>query len=303
MNSKWAIIRQTVILAVAISIVPLILYPATFGLPNLNLHPLYAFGEWALYFLLYLVLQVRLSVGHKLMAAGGTVLFRISVGLVLAGLVSVMQTIPLKESIPECLWQYPPAVVLHVAFAPFLLMPLLNRSWVRRSRFAIDSNRARPAAPPQTRGFSFPEKTPPAKPVLEADELSFDAATAWLGDYVGVRVAVIADTKGLVVAYWSSANERTEAEYWAATAVEVVRYHGQFTPQQGEAGIDRLEVESDLGHLIIRAAGPFWLAVLATPETGELINLRVGQAVEMITKHYQHRYRTAQPAGLEVSHV
>jgi len=305
MVSKVAVIRQTVLLSISISVFPLILYPATFGIPHFSLHPLYAFAEWALYFLIYLAILPTLSMQRKVVAGGVTVIFRLAVGLVLGGLVSLMHGLPLAAAVPFCTWEYPPALLLHIIFAPFLLRPLFGQAWARGIRFAIDSGR-QSAPGEQARGFSFSSPLaapPPTHPRAEIGELSFDAATAWIGEYSGVRMSLVVDNDGLVVSRWARQVYSRDAEFWAAVAVEMTRFHRRWPAADEPIDLRRLEVETTSGRLTIRQAGPFWLVILTEADTGELVSVRLVQAIEMIEKHYRDRYRTVCPAGREVSHV
>jgi predicted regulator of Ras-like GTPase activity (Roadblock/LC7/MglB family) len=305
MVSKAAVIWQALLLSAAISVFPLILYPATFGLPPLSLHPLYAFAEWGLYFLLYLALRVTLPLHRKALAAGVVVLFRLSIGVVLGTLVWFMQGIPLETAIPQCLWTYPPAYVMHIIFAPFVLMPLFNRVWARGFRFSIDSRQTRGAGP-AAGGFSFPSQAAARIPVRGAgdnDELSFDAACAWVGEYSGVRMSILVDADGLVVAKWTRQKYTRDAEYWAAVVIEMVRFHQRCPRGADPVDVQRLELETVTGRLMIRRTGPLWFAVQTEAHAGELVQVRIAQATEMIEKHYHDRYSANRPAGLEVSHV
>ena len=305
MVSKAAVIRQTVLLSGAICVFPLILYPATFGFRLFSMHPIYAFAEWALYFLIYLAVLPAVSMQQRIVAAGVTVLFRLTVGLVLGVLVSLMHALPLAKAIPFCMWEYPPALALHIIFAPFVLRPIYNRCWKRGIRFAIGSGRPSPE-PRSGTGFSFsgaPAEAVSTQPRMETGESSFEAATAWVGDYSGVRMSLVVDEDGLVVSHWSRQAYTQDAEFWAAVAVEMSRFHRHWPVTTDPVDLRRLEVETASGRLVLRRAGPFWLVTITEAEAGELVSVRVAQAVEMIEKHYHDRYRTVRPAGLEVSHV
>jgi len=305
MVSKAAVIWQALLLSAAISVFPLILYPTTFGLPAFALHPLYAFAEWGLYFLIYVALRVSLPLHRKFLAAGSVVLFRLGIGAALGTLVWSMHGIPLTQAVNRCLWEYQPAYVLHIAFAPFVLMPLFNKVWARGLRFSIDPGRNRGKV--QTAGsFSFSGQSPthpPARTTVDNDELSFESACAWVGEYSGVRMAIIVDTDGLVVSKWTRQKYSRDAEYWAAVIVEMVRFHQRWPRAAEPVDLLRLELETAAGRLFVRRAGKLWLAVQTEADAGELVQVRIAQATEMIEKHYRDRYGSVRPAGLEVSHV
>lgn len=305
MVSKAAVIRQTILLTAAIGVLPLILYPATFGIPAFSLHPLYAVAEWGLYFLIYLALRTSLPIRKIVLAAGATVLFRIGIGLVLATLLWLMHELPLDKAVPQCLWEYPPAYIMHIAFAPFVLSPVFNRAWARGIRFSLDGGRQRVTAP-STGLFSFSGQSTvpsPQRSAAENDDLSFDAACNWVGEYSGVRMSLIADDDGLVVSQWSQQAYSHDAEYWAAMVIEMVRFHRRWPPANEPADLQRLELETAPGRLIIRRVEPFWLVVQTESDAGELVQVRITQATQMIEKYYHDRYRAVQPAGLEVCYV
>jgi predicted regulator of Ras-like GTPase activity (Roadblock/LC7/MglB family) len=305
MVSKAAVIRQAILLSATISVFPLIVYPATFGIPAFSLHPLHAFAEWGVYFLVYLALRVSIPVRRIFMAAGVTVLFRIGIGLVLAVLVWLMHEVPLDKAVPQCLWEYPPAFILHIAFSPFVLLPLFNRTWARGVRFSIGAGKRRVAAPSAV-GFSFagqasaPSST---RSVSENDDVSFDAACSWVGEYSGVRMSIVVDDDGLVVAQWTRQSYSQGAEFWAPMVIEMIRFHRRWPPADESIDLRRLELETASGRLLVRRVAPFWLVVQTEADAGELVQVRIAQAVEMIEKYYHDRYRTVSPAGLEVSHV
>ena len=304
MISKAAVIRQTILLSGAISVFPLVIYPSRFGFPPSSLSPAFAIAEWALYVLIFLAALPKLSWRRKLACGGLTVLYRLAVGAVLGALVTVMHGGSLPKMIWFCLWMYTPAVVLHVAFAPFVLRPVFGQVWRRGVRFAMNSGRDTAAA--RTPGFSFSTSSPaaPASRVrLELNEISFDAATSWVGEFSGVRMSLIVDEDGLVVSQWSRQTYSQDAEFWAAVTVETTRFHQRWPADPELVDLRRLEVETGAGRLVVRRAGAFWLAVLTEADAGELVSVRIAQAVEMIEKHYQDRYHTVRSTGLEVSHV
>jgi len=304
MVSKAAVIRQTILLSGAISVFPLVLYPSMLGLPPLSLNPAFGAAEWVLYVLVFLAALPKLSLRRKALAGAVTVLYRLGVAAALGALVSAMHGKPLWQMIWYCMWDYTPAVALHVAFAPFLLQPIYTQVWKRGVRFAIDSGRESSGA--RTPGFSFsasPAVSTAARSRLEPGEVSFDAATAWVGEFSGVRMALVVDEDGLVVSRWSRQTYSQDADFWAAVAVEMARFHQHWPASADAVDLRRLEVETTSGKLTIRRAGTFWLTVLTETEAGELVSVRVAQAVEMIEKHYHDRYHTVRPAGLEVSHV
>lgn len=303
MVSKVAVIRQTVLLSISISIFPLILYPSMLGIREFSLHPLYAFAEWAWYFLIYLAVLSSRSVWQKIVAGGTTVLFRLAIGSVLGLLVTLMHGTPPVAAISFCQWQYPPAFILHIIFAPFILRPIYERVWIRGMHFAIDSGRSK--TPSQSVGFSFSRpllSTPSERPRAEVGELSFDAATAWIGEHSGIRMSLVVDEDGLVVSRWERQAYSRDAQFWAAIGLEMVRFHRRWPTVDAPVDLRYLEVETGSGRLIIQRAGPFWLMILAEVDA-ELVSVRLVQAIGMIEKHYHDRYRTVHPAGLEVSYV
>jgi len=303
MVSKAAVIRQTVLLSISISVFPLILYPSMLGIREFSLHPLYAFAEWALYFLIYLGVLSTRSVWQKFVAGGTTVLFRLAIGSVLGLLVTLMHGTPPVTAVSFCLWQYPPAFILHIIFVPFLLRPIYDRVWARGMHFAIDSGR--PSTPLRSVGFSFSRPLQSVSSVrrhAEVGELSFDAATAWIGEHSGIRMSLVVDEDGLVVSHWERQAYSRDAEFWAAIGLEMTRFHRRWPTVETPVDLRCVEVETDSGRLIIRRAGPFWLMILAEADA-ELVSVRLVQAIGMVEKHYHDRYRTVHPAGLEVSYV
>lgn len=305
MVSKAAVIRQAILLSGAICVFPMVLYPATLGLPKFSVHPVYLFAEWTLYFLLYLALLSRMSVSRRFIAAGVTVVYRLSLCTLFGSLIAAIHGLPLWETVRHSVWEYPPALILHLLFAPFILRPLYNKAWDRRKRFALHRGHQKQAAQ-QSRGFSFPEHPTSmmdGHSALDPGDISFDAATAWIGDYSGVRACLLVSGEGLVISHWAREAYSQDAEYWAAVSMEMVRFHHHWPTAGDNVNLRRLEVETDSGKLTVRQAGQFWLVILTEAEAGELVTVRVTQAVDMIEKHYQNRYSALCSAGLEVAHA
>ncbi len=304
MVTKAAIVRQLILLSASICVIPLLLYPATLGLPQLHFHPLWLAVEWVFYFVVFLALLRTESIRKKITSAFITLAYRHLLGALLAVLVTAITNKALTQTLPHCLWVYTPAVLLQVAFAPFFLRSLFCRPWARVVRFAIDSGRQPVSRQESSAGFIYGGEPTSVSPKEEtAGEVSFDAATAWVGDFSGVRLAAVIDDRGLLVSHWTRQTYTQDAEYWGAVAREIARFHQQWPGPAEATDLRRVDLETGSGRLNIRRAGPFWLVVLTEAETAGLVSVRITQAVEMVEKYYHDRYGSVQPAGREVAHV
>jgi len=66
----------------------------------------------------------------------------------------------------------------------------------------------------------------------------------------------------------------------------------------------RFQVTLTHQRLVVVRVAPFYLAVLFDHNTDELVNVRIAQAVEMVKRYYEQKYRkVAQTATTEVAYV
>jgi predicted regulator of Ras-like GTPase activity (Roadblock/LC7/MglB family) len=137
----------------------------------------------------------------------------------------------------------------------------------------------------------------------------FQMAVNYLTEYAGVRGAVIADNEGLVVA--RSGGEKFNAELYCALAKEIASSLNKILPELIKPGIEYLAIKTSQDWLTVARSESFLLVVAAERNADELLNVRIGRAVEMISSHLKNKYRAVfsdassgiKKKNMEVAHV
>ncbi len=300
-----AVVRQTILLTGALSVLPLLPYPSTLGLGTLGVHPWLGLVEAGLYLGFLSILARWLTVPQLIAGAILSVVYRNLLGATCGTLMAVSNNAPWGQSVVIASWTYLPALLLHFLTAPLVMHSLLKELFGgeihRGSNMAHATVRG--MAPRKVNGPSRPDSGPRVvHGVISARTTphhvpSLDDAVAYAGEYDGVRMCWMADQDGLPLAVWQRQEYTGSADFWAPISLEIVEFDRRCLSVGGDVRPLRVEVRTDAGRIILETAGEFWLGVLTDRDTDELIGLRLSQSRDMILKHLQER--RAQYAGLQ----
>ena len=123
----------------------------------------------------------------------------------------------------------------------------------------------------------------------------FQMAVKYLTEYAGVQGAVIADSEGLVIAQCGS--EDFDAESFSALALEMTSSLDAILPRLIQPGVEFLSIKTSQNWMTIARSPLFLLVVTAERNSDELLNVRIGRALEMISSHFKNKYPQALNAG------
>lgn len=299
------IVRQTILLTGALSVLPLLPYPNTFGMGMLGAAPWLGAVETLLYLGILSIIARWLTAPQLVAGAVLSFAYRVGVGSASGTLMSISNNMPWTAAMGLTLWSYPIAVFPHFIAAPLVMRSILRAIWSevpQRSRrrpvpsaFPASSRRAESSVRPDTAprivqnaaaARSFSHHLP-----------GLDDAVTYVGEYDGVRMCWLVDHEGLPLAIWQKQEYTGNVDFWAPISVEIVDFNRRCLSVGGDVKPLRVEVRTDAGRIILETAGDYWLGVLTDRETDELIGLRLSQSREMILKHLQER--CAQYAGLQ----
>ncbi len=130
------------------------------------------------------------------------------------------------------------------------------------------------------------------KPVK--NENKFQAAVDYLAEYTGVKGAAIADSEGLVVA--RSGQGEFDAELHCAIALEIVTTLDSTLAKLMDPGIEHLSLKTAGNWLTVARSKPFCLVIAADKKATDLLNIRIGRALDMISS-LKNKYPQAFSAG------
>lgn len=291
-------VRQTILWTGVFAVIPLLLYPRTFGLGQLGLNPAIALLEWLVYFVAFLFIVPSLRATQRLLAAGLTVVYRLCCAVLFAALAAFNNDYGFVDTLAVAMWSYPFTVLLHFIVAPFVLKPVWTLAFAPpapRARFAMSHGvsaaersrttprtASRPVMPlasaPSAASISVPESGP-----------DFDDAVTYVGEYAGVRMCWLVDNDGLPLAFWQRQGYTGAVEFWAPITVEIVDFDRRCLSVGGEVEPQRVEIRTSAGRLIIESADDYWLGVLTDHEADDLVGVRLAQARDMVLKQIQRR--------------
>lgn len=297
MTLKGPEFKKALLLGVVASAVPLVYYPNVFGWTGAGQGgPGFFVVEFAYYLLAFQFLLSREPLPHRMKAATVALVFRLGVGTVFGILAGGLFEAGIGATMADGISRYLPAVLLHAAIVPFLLSPVFRFRELRKSRSSASAVEAparapKAAASSESHAYTHGEHIP-----------DFDAAVSHVASYSTVGLALLVDEEGLCVA--RAARGTADSDLWAP--VVNLLYHATLKElrRTPDADVRRLQLSLSRERLVVERVEPFYLAVLCDQNTDDLVNVRITQAVEMIRKYYEHKYRKAAPQGAaEVAYV
>ncbi len=310
-TSMAPIIQRLAVYSVLLILIPLVLYPKGLGFPSFDLNPAVGLLEWVFYVAVLSMSAGRLPFPTRVVAAGFTVVFRLTIGAASGWLVGAVHNVPQSQTVVEMMWSYPMALIPHVLAAAVITSALWEHLMSVRPSHRPSHSAGRPKfVTPALSSSAAHARTHTATASRVASssgalnhELSFDDAVSYIGEYSGVRLCWIVDRDGLPVAVWQRQMYTGDADFWAPVSVEMIEFHRRRLSTGGDpCQPDRLEVRTNQGRLVVESVRDVWLGVLTDPDADELISVRITRAREMIAKHLHAEGGQTVAAG-EVQYV
>lgn len=291
--------KKAALLGLILAVLPLFLYPYTFGLsatthgtPSLFLfEPLY-------YALVLYAISRRKNASQiaSLVAVGMG--FRLAVGFISAMLMTGIFNLGLGAALKIALFAYLPGALVQMAVIPFIVKPLVQ---VERRR---PRPRVRPTAP------EVQTAEPRTAPATESHSWSpggenlpdFDAAVSHIASFSSVEIAVLVDQEGLPLA--RACREGADWELWSPVVNRLYDAIKQELQRTEYKEVQQFDLILGKHRLSVIALAPFFLCVLYDHTTDDMVTVRIAQAVEMVKKYREQRYpMAAPPVATEVAYV
>lgn len=116
----------------------------------------------------------------------------------------------------------------------------------------------------------------------------FQTALKYLGEYQGVKGAVIFDHEGLVIG--AHGGNGVDAKTFSPLSLLIIDQTNAVLKRMNEAPVQSMVLKTKDSWLTIERVGNLVLVVMANLHTDELLKVRVGQAVEMIKSYSKENY-------------
>jgi len=315
-QSKRVILLFSLILVV----IPMVIFPARMGLPLVSGSAVFMLYEVLYYGAVLFFFRRQTTLATLLIGSALSLVYRMTLGAALGLAIIAMYGIDSTVAFSLGMAKYLPAVLLQVAVTPFVLRP-----------FYLSLARTLTGTPPRRHAYTSPAPVRPADqeikiaapvkfeeragPVLSGrrsdspmpavtldDGNQFERAMAYLGEASAVRMALVVDEEGLLLARFNRCEE--DPELWAPLAIILEGYNRQVLNRYRRGGDpDKIDIGTRQMRILVRRIEHVILMVLAERHADETVLIRSAQAAEMIRKYMSERYSPALFARVEERYV
>jgi predicted regulator of Ras-like GTPase activity (Roadblock/LC7/MglB family) len=304
-------IRGVLLISLFIMVVPLIFFPKDFGLKlDMSAYLLSVF-ELGWYMAIFLFLFSRVSIFWVIFCAILTLLYRLFLGAGFGLFLVAMPPQGFSFSLSQVLYQYWPAFLLQALMSPFVLkssFEILIKKPAARKRKPEDLKKMLPEEPST---FIQPQISKSGRDQMKAafsaedkkrtKRADLESALHYLGEYSGVKGAILVDNEGLVVACDRLSDQDPEA--FASLAVSLKEANNLLLKRINEKSLERMGIHTPDLWVTLNQILSFTLVTVADSHTDELLSVRISQATEMIKRHLEQRYNQKILKGVEGKNV
>jgi hypothetical protein len=287
-------------------VVPMVVFPRKFGINLATGSFIYSLFEVLYYGLILFLFRPRTTLFKLFQGAGLTFLFRILLGTVLGLFFWALYGTSFTVSLTLSISRYLPAILLHVAVAPFAMRSIYltmlgddlrhHRNHIKKYEPATVARHDEPAQMQTSHKEPKPAPAFERKIIESKQEIApghenngFERAVKYLGEHHAVQLAAVVDNEGLTMASYHrglfSADDWAPLSLLFQSANEKIlgRNAGGCTP-------DRLDIGFGHNKIAIVKSAHFNLLVISNRDEDELLGIRISQAAEMIRKYTSERY-------------
>ncbi len=337
MEINARIVQRLILFTLAALVVPIIVFPYSFGLQLAKGSVITVVWELVFYGIVVYALQRRGGLIHLLPAAGLCLVYRLFLGAVFGLIVAATYGMDVTVSLTLGLSSYLPAVLLHVVATPFILMQVVDQYYqvaTQRREKPVEKPAEKTQQPvssadhgrttlavSRTRGYLKDDGPPvhpdpttePAAhmdaplretsaPLRAGSDLNgFERAVRYVGEHHTVHLAAVVDGEGLLLANYRRGD--IASEDWAPLALLFVQSNGQLTRRWKLSAPERLNLVLKDKRISVAAIGDRFLMVIAERESDDLLNIRINQALEIVRKYVDERFGGSSNAYTETAHV
>lgn len=310
MELSGRIIRQIILLSMVVLIVPMLIFPERLGSDLVKASFLNALFELIFYAFIIFLFFRKSRLSQLIQMAGLCLIYRFALGLMFGFLIALMYPMKLTIAVSLGMSSYLPAILLHIAAAPFILKPIINNQLEERvSRVTIPQ----PKTVSENTGLSFvatKEKItpPPEKPkaptieksadissVMETESISssedhsgFEEAVKYISGDGSVQLVSVVDNEGLLFASFKRGN--LDPEEITPYAVSLLKTNNQELKKIGYEKPQKIEYLFDNSKIVVADEKIFSLLVISERTVDDVLHIRINQGLEMMRKYVAERY-------------
>jgi len=320
--------RLILLFSLILVIIPMVIFPNRLGMPLISGSAIYMLYEIIFYAAVLYLFRRPARLTTILMGAALTMVYRMALGAAFGLSIIVMYSMDSTIAFSLGMGKYLPAVILHVLAAPFVIRSVYmelaeNMAPDQAERKSYQAQTARPVIIDQERTVPNPASventvprssltTAPVTPVRNEnipspathsdDENQFERAVNYLGESATVKMALLVDEEGLILARFNRCQE--DIDLWAPLALILEKQNGQLLRQYHRNGHpDKIEIGTKNMRVILRRIEHVILLILTEQTVDEIIQIRIAQATDMVRKYMSERYSPALFARVEERYV
>ena len=316
-NKKFA---QVILFSALLIVVPMFYFPARFGMELATGSFTYSMFEVVFYGFLFYLFRPGSSLLQLFAGAGLTFLYRIMVGTIFGVCLSLFYSMDFSVSLALGVSRYLPAIILHIAAAPFIMRPFFlaiadETDYASRRRSSARRQQSGDREKDVVTQPYFPKAE--NHPVIDTSEHvtetkggtvmvgegdGFHRAVRYLGEHHAVLLATAVDHEGLTLATFQ--RENYDPELWAPYSLLFREANEKILKKiKDDSGVGRLDLIFGSRRLVVVNLEDVNLLVLFRHEDDELLGIRIMQAADMIRKYTSERYGHLKPSSTEERYV
>ena len=327
MQVSGRVTRQILLLSLLVMIVPMIVFPEQFGFLLGQASFLSLAYEFVFYGLIVFLFNRRASLWQLLQISGVCLLYRFGIGMLFGLLITVMYSMRLTVSLTLGMFSYLPAVLLHIAAAPFILMPLIRLLYPFERRPQRSAEPIQSAAPPRAethqetgpvslvaskeRGYQpppqprpqpAPRKRPGRDSTPAVKEVNgFDLATRHVGGDASVQLVTLVDAEGLLLSRFTRGE--LDAEDYAPYSMLYFQNAQTVLDRSGLGASEKMDLTLKGNRVILVRDCGVCMMIMAERRGDDLLNIRVNQGMEIVKKYMTERYGENTADNVERTYV
>jgi len=332
MELNGQVSRRIIIFSLGAMILPLVVFPARLGTDVARASLINALYELVYYSIVVYIFHRRTTLLKLVQGAGVCLIYRMAMGAVFGLLAAAMYSMEARAALTLGMSGYLPAILFHVAVAPFILKPVVAQLYPearemrrpmpppspaeRRETRSIEETapavaqvrrprseeRIAPApSPPRPAPRPVPSKLSESGAVSTREVSGFDRAVNYVGEHSSVHLAAVVDAEGLLLA--SYCRGQIDPEAWAPLALLFLDGSRQVLGRADMVGLEKVDLVLKDKRLVVASPEGCHLLVLSERHDDDLLNIRINQALDMINKYVAERYGSKLNPNAERIHV
>jgi predicted regulator of Ras-like GTPase activity (Roadblock/LC7/MglB family) len=321
--------RRIIIFSLGVIILPLVVFPARLGTDVARASLINALYELVYYSIVVFFFHRRTTLLRLVQAAGVCLIYRLALGAVFGLLMAAMYSMQLRVSLTLGMSGYLPAILFHVALAPFILKPVVSQLYSedsvqkspslplkaaprieersippaakRQSPVAVNTQPAPAFSAPRRLEATISPRRTEASASIAREANGFDRAVTYIGEHASVNLAAVVDNEGLLLASFKRA--QVDPDIWAPLVLLLVDGSRQVLQRVQPEGLEKVDLMLKDRRVVVARPEGCYLLVVAERHDDDLLNIRINQALEMIGRFVAERYGSKMNPNAERIHV